>query len=251
MSGHSKWSTIKRKKAKADAQRGRIFTKLIREIVVAAREGGGDIETNPALRTAVQNARDNNMPSDNVEKAIKRGTGELPGVQYEACAFEGYAPGGVAVYVRCLSDNRNRTSAEVRHLFSKYGGHLGEPHSVSYLFETKGQIVVDASEVEEEKIYEIALENGAEDITLEEGTYEIISPPEAFESLHHKVMEEGIECEVAEVSLQPNTTVKLDKKEALSVLKLVNALEDHDDVQNVSANFDISDEVLSEIEDEI
>jgi len=251
VSGHSKWSTIKRKKAKADAQRGRIFTKLIREIVVAAREGGGDIETNPALRTAVQNARDNNMPSDNIDKAIKRGTGELPGVHYEACAFEGYAPGGVAVYVRCLSDNRNRTSAEVRHLFSKYGGHLGEPHSVSYLFESKGQILIEASKVEEEKIYEIALENGAEDITLEEGTYEIISSPEAFESLHSKVMEEGIECEVAEISLHPNTTVKLGKKEALSVLKLFNALEDHDDVQNVSANFDIPDEVLSQIEDEI
>lgn len=251
MSGHSKWSTIKRKKAKADAQRGRIFTKIIREIVVAAREGGGDIETNPALRTAVQNARINNMPNDNIEKAIKRGTGELPGVTYEACAFEGYAPGGVAVFVRCLTDNRNRASAEVRHIFSKYGGHLGEPHSVSYLFESKGQIVIDSSSVEEEKLYEIALENGAEDISGDGSSYEIISPPESFEALRDSIVKEGIECDAAEVGLLPNTTVKLERKEALSVLKLVNALEDLDDVQNVSSNFDIPDEILEEIQDEI
>ena len=164
MSGHSKWSTIKRKKGKADAERGKIFTKLIKEIVVAAREGGGDADTNPRLRTAIQAARDANMPSTNMDKAILRGTGELPGVVYEAATFEGYALGGVAVLVESLTDNRNRTTADVRHIFSKHGGHLGEPGSVAYMFESKGLVVIDQSAAEEDKVYEIALENGAEDI---------------------------------------------------------------------------------------
>ena len=166
------------------------------------------------------------------------------------CTFEGYAPGGVAVFVRCLSDNKNRTSAEVRHLFSKYGGHLGEPHSVSYLFESKGMIVIDGSNADEEQLYEIALENGAEDIDSEEGIYEILSSVEAFESLHRVIVEAGIECQEAGISLIPNNSVKLDRSHALSVLKLINALEDQDDVQSVSANFDIPDEILNEIDKE-
>lgn len=251
MSGHSKWSTIKRKKGKADAQRAKIFTKIIREIVVAAKEGGGDEDSNPALRTAIQNANDNNMPKHNIEKAVKRGTGELPGVTYEACAFEGYAPGGVAVFVTCLSDNKNRTSAEVRHLFTKYGGHLGEPHSVSYLFKKKGVIVIAKSQADEEQIYEIALENGAEDIESDEDVYELIAPVENFETLHKEIVKEGIECREAAISLIPNTTVKLDRNHAVSVLKLINSLEDQDDVQRVSANFDIPDEILNEVEEEI
>jgi len=251
VSGHSKWSTIKRKKGKADDQRAKTFTKIIREIVVAAKEGGGDIDSNPSLRTAIQNAHDNNMPKHNIDKAIKRGIGELPGVTYEACAFEGYAPGGVAVVVKCLSDNKNRTSAEVRHAFTKYGGHLGEPHSVSYLFESKGMIVIDESQTDEEQIYGIALENGVEEIDADEGVYEIISSKEDFEPLHRAIVEAGIECQMAGISLIPNNTVKLDRKHAVSVLKLVGTLEDLDDVQSVSSNFDIPDEIFDEIDKEI
>jgi len=248
VSGHSKWSTIKRKKAKVDAQRGKIFTRLIKEIVVTARDGGGDPNANTRLRTAVQNARDNNMPAANIEKAIKRGTGELPGVNYESCTFEGYAPGGVAILVESLTDNRNRTSAEVRHIFSKYGGHLGEPNSVSWMFEQKGIIVIDGSHADEETVLEISLENGADDVRSEEGVYEVVSSPHAYESLRERFLEEGIKPQLSEIGLYPKSTVKLDREHAASVLKLVNALEDNDDVQQVSANFDIPDDILREIE---
>ncbi len=251
MSGHSKWNTIKRKKAKVDAQRGRIFTKLIREIVVAAREGGSDQEMNPRLRQAIQNARDNNMPVANVDRAIKRGTGELPGVTYEACTFEGYGPGGVAILVESLTDNRNRTSAEIRHLFTRHGGHLGEPNSVAYLFETKGIIVIDGEQADEEKILEIALENGAEDVRVEGGVFEVICSPDAFEDLRRGIEGAGISFQLAEVSRYPKTTVQLDRNHASRVLKLVGNLEDNDDVQRVSANFDIPDDVLREIEEEL
>lgn len=251
MSGHSKWNTIKRKKARVDAQRGKVFTKLIKEIVVAAREGGGDADSNPRLRTAVQSAREANMPAANIERAVKRGTGELPGVTYEACTFEGYAPGGVAVLVESLTDNRNRTTAEVRHLFSKYGGHLGEPNSVSYLFATKGLIVIEEGAASEEKIYEIVLENGAEDIRSEDGQYEIVCSPETFDDLRGKIVGSGIEYQIAEVALYPKTTIALDADLARKVLKLVSYLEDNDDVQRVSANFDIPGEVLAEIEGDL
>ena len=251
MSGHSKWSTIKRKKGKADAERGKIFTKLIKEIVVAAREGGGAPDSNPRLRTAVQAARDANMPVANVDKAIARGTGELPGVVYESATFEGYALGGVAVLVESLTDNRNRTTAEVRHIFSKHGGHLGEPGSVAYMFENKGLVVIDQASAEEEKVYEIALENGAEDIRTESDQFEIVCPPEAFEGIREGIVSAGIEYQVAEVSLHPTTTVGLDSDQAIKVLKLVSALEDNEDVQRVSANFDITDEILGQIEDQI
>lgn len=250
MSGHSKWSTIKRRKAKVDAQKGRIFTKIIREIVVAAREGGGDINSNSRLRVAVQNARDSNMPTANVEKAIKRGTGELPGVTYESCAFEGYAPGGVAILVESLTDNRNRTSAEVRHAFTRFGGHLGEPNSVSWMFDKKGIIVIDESEADEEKILEIALENGAQDVHSEGGVFEVICQPEDFEGLRDKFKGSGVNYQLAEVSLYPKTTVKLDRSKAARVLKLVSTLEENDDVQRVVANFDIPDEILKEVEGE-
>ncbi|UCF05130.1 MAG: YebC/PmpR family DNA-binding transcriptional regulator [bacterium] len=251
MSGHSKWSTIKRKKAKVDAERGKVFTKLIREIVVAAREGGGDADSNPRLRTAIQNARENNMPTANIDRAIKRGTGELPGVNYQSYTFEGYAPGGIAILVESLTDNHKRTSAEVRHLFSKHGGHLGEPNSVLFLFDTKGIVVIDESEAHEEKVFEIALDNGAEDIRSEGGVFEVICKPEDFESLREKFRDAGIAYQLAEVSLYPKTTVKLDRKQAVKVLKLVSALEDNDDVQQVSANFDIPDSVMKEIEGEL
>lgn len=251
MSGHSKWSTIKRRKAKVDAQRGRIFTKLIREIVVAAREGGGDQESNPRLRQAIQNARDNNMPTANVDRAVKRGTGELPGVTYEACTFEGYGPGGVAILVESLTDNRNRTSAEIRHLFTRHGGHLGEPNSVAYLFETKGIIVIDGEQADEEKILEIALENGAEDVRADGGVFEVICAPDAFEDLRRGIESAGIAFQLAEVSRYPKTTVQLDRNRASKVLRLVSNLEDNDDVQRVSANFDIPDDILREIEEEL
>jgi len=251
VSGHSKWNTIKRKKAKVDAQRGKIFTRLIREIVVAAREGGSDQESNPRLRQAIQGAREYNMPTANIDRAVKRGTGELPGVSYESCTFEGYAPGGVAILVESLTDNRNRTSAEIRHLFTRHGGHLGEPNSVSYLFETKGIIVVDGTQANEEKILEIALESGAEDVRAEDDGFEIICAPDAFEDLRGSIEGAGIAVQVAEVSRYPKTTVRLDRDHAGKVLRLVNALEDNDDVQSVSSNFDIPDEVLKEIEGEL
>lgn len=251
MSGHSKWSTIKRKKAKVDAQRGKIFTKLIKEILVAAREGGGDPEANTRLRTAVQNARDNNMPAANIEKAIKRGTGELPGVSYESCTFEGYAPGGVAILVESLTDNRNRISAEIRHIFTKYGGHLGEPNSVAWMFEQKGVIVIDGKHMEEEQVLEIALENGADDVRVEGEVFEVVCSPGSYDSLRDSFIESGIELQLSEVALYPKNTVKLDKEHAASVLKLVSMLEDNDDVQRVSANFDIPDEILGEIESEL
>jgi YebC/PmpR family DNA-binding regulatory protein len=251
LSGHSKWSTIKRKKGKADAERGKVFTKLIKEIVVAARESGGDPDTNPRLRTGVQAARDANMPVSNIDKAIARGTGDLAGVVYESATFEGYALGGVAVLVESLTDNKNRTTAEVRHIFTKHGGHLGEPGSVAYMFESKGMVVIDQAAAEEDKVYEIALENGAEDIKTEDDHFEIICPPESFEAVREAIVSAGIEYQVAEVSLHPTTTVGLESDKAVRVLKLVSSLEDNEDVQRVSANFDISDEILGKIEDQI
>jgi YebC/PmpR family DNA-binding regulatory protein len=251
MSGHSKWSTIKRKKAKVDAQKGKIFTKLIKEIVVAAREGGGDIEANSRLRTAIQNARDSNMPMSNIEKAIKRGTGELPGISYESCTFEGYAPGGVAILVESLTDNRNRISAEVRHIFSKCGGHLGEPNSVSWMFEQKGIIIIDGKQAGEELVLEIALENGADDVRSEGDVFEVLCSPGSYEVLRSTFIERGIAMQLSEIALYPKTTVKLDEEYAARVLKLVGMLEDNDDVQRVSANFDIPDHVLKKIEAEL
>jgi YebC/PmpR family DNA-binding regulatory protein len=251
VSGHSKWATIKRKKAKVDAQRGKIFTKLIREILTSAREGGGDLENNARLRTAVQTARESNMPFENIERAIKRGTGELDGVSYETAIFEGYAPGGIAILVTTLTDNRNRTSSEIRHLFTRHGGHMTEPNSVSYMFEKKGVIVVEGTQASEDRVFEIALENGADDVRSEGGSFEIVCPPDAFEGLRAKLREEKIDCQMAELALYPKTAVKVDRNAAVKVLKLVSSLEDLDDVQNVAGNFDISDEILKSIEGEL
>jgi YebC/PmpR family DNA-binding regulatory protein len=251
VSGHSKWATIKRKKAKVDAQRGKIFTKLIREILTSAREGGGDLENNARLRTAVQSARENNMPYENIERAIKRGTGELDGVSYETATFEGYAPGGIAILVTTLTDNRNRTSSEIRHLFTRHGGHMTEPNSVSYMFEKKGVIVVDAAQASEDRLLEIALENGADDVRSEGGSFEIVCPPDAFEALRAKLQETKIAYQMAELALYPKTAVKVDRDAAVKVLKLVSSLEDLDDVQNVAGNFDISDDILKSIEGEL
>ena len=245
MSGHSKWSTIKRKKGAADAKRGRAFTRLIKEITVAARQGGGDPEANPRLRTAIANAKTQNMPSDNIEKAIQRGTGELPGVTYEEVAYEGYGPGGVAILVSCLTDNRNRTVADLRHLFSKHGGNLGAANSVAWMFDRKGQIVVDAAEVDEEALILEAAEAGAEDVLSEAGELKVIASFLEFQPVQQRLAERGIPVKSAELVMLPKSTVAVEDKEAERLFKLLEALEDHDDVQSIAANFDVSEEALA------
>ncbi len=245
MSGHSKWSTIKRKKAGVDAKRGRIFTRLIKEVTVAARAGGGDVEANPRLRTAVANAKIENMPAENIEKAIQRGTGELPGVTYDEVAYEGYGPGGVAILVNALTDNKNRTVAELRHIFSKHGGNLGAANSVAWMFDRKGQIVVDAAEVDEDTLLLEAADAGAEDVVQEEDELKVITSSSGFHPVQGRLRERGIEVKSAELVMLPRSTVAVEEKEAERLLKLLEALEDHDDVQNIAANFDIDEAVLS------
>jgi YebC/PmpR family DNA-binding regulatory protein len=247
MSGHSKWSTIKRKKAAEDAKRGRIFTKLIKEIMVAAREGGGDIDSNPRLRTAVDSAKASNMPADNINRAIKKGTGELPGTTYEHTTYEGYGPGGVAIYVEVLTDNKNRTVADIRHIFARYGGNLGAGGCVAWMFHQKGQIYIDASRYAEDTILDIALEAGAEDISSEEGQHTITTSMGEFEQVKSAIVERNIELEGAEIAMIPNTHVKVEGKDAEKLLKLIEALEDHDDVQNVASNFDMDETLLESL----
>ncbi len=247
MSGHSKWSTIKHKKGAADAKRGRLFTKLIKEITVAARQGGGDQDSNPRLRTAIATAKTNNMPADNVTRAIKRGTGELEGVSYEEIAFEGYGPGGVAVMVNTVTDNRNRCVSDVRHAFSKYNGNLGEQGCVSWMFERKGVFTFSKEDVTEEQLMEVALDAGAEDITDEENLWQVITSPEDFDAVHKAIDDAGFKPFEAEVSMLPQSTVKLTGKDAQTMLKLMDALEDIDDVQNTYANFDISEEEMEKL----
>lgn len=246
MSGHSKWSSIKHKKAAADAKRGKAFTKVIREITVSARQGGGDAEANPRLRTAIQAAKAVNMPQENIQRAIQKGTGELEGATYEEIVYEGYGPGGVAILFTVLTDNKNRTVAEIRHLFSRYGGNLGETGCVAWMFNKKGLIVVDKDQKEEEELMLLALEAGAEDIKLEDDVYEIVTASEDLERVKQALEEQEIEMNVAEISMIPQATVKLEGKQAQQTLKLMEALEDHDDVQHVYANFDIPEEVMSE-----
>ncbi|MGI6457030.1 MAG: YebC/PmpR family DNA-binding transcriptional regulator [bacterium] len=246
MSGHSKWSTIKHKKAKVDAQRGRIFTKLIKEITVAARMGGGDLSANPRLRTAVDAARGANMPKDNIEKAIKKGTGELPGVTYEETSYEGYGPGGVAVFVEIMTDNKNRTTPEIRHLFSKYGGNLGESGCVSWMFERRGQIIIEDENMTEDQIMEAAIEAGAMDVEYSDGVAEVITTMEDLEAVRSALEEKGFRIESANLTRIPQNTVALEGKSAQSMLKLMEVLEDHDDVQNVYANFDIPEEIMEQ-----
>jgi YebC/PmpR family DNA-binding regulatory protein len=249
MSGHSKWSQIKHKKAAVDAKRGKIFTKLIREITVAAKSGGGNPEMNPRLRVAIAAAKDANMPKENIEKAIKKGTGELEGVNYEEITYEGYGPGGVAVLVEVLTDNRNRTASDIRYIFNKYNGKLGESGCVSYLFDKKGFILIKKSNVDEDKLFDIALEAGAEDITeSDDGEFfEIYTDIPDFENVKNVLEKNNIKFEEANLTMIPQTTVKLTEKDAESMLKLMNALEDSDDVQKVYSNFDIDDSLMEKL----
>jgi YebC/PmpR family DNA-binding regulatory protein len=247
MSGHSKWSTIKHKKAAQDAKRGAMFTKVIKELTVAARMGGGDVDMNPRLRTAVLKAKAVNMPQDTMQRAIMKGTGELPGVNYEEITYEGYGPGGVAIIVTVLTDNRNRTVAEIRKIFSKNGGNLGESGCVAWMFQKKGLIVVDKDKVDEDELFTIALEAGAEDVRPADAMYEVITSIEDFEAVKQGIATKGIEPSSSEVSLLPQTTVRLEGSQARQLLKLMDELEEHDDVQNVYANFDIPDEVMAEV----
>jgi YebC/PmpR family DNA-binding regulatory protein len=245
MSGHSKWHTIKHKKGALDAKRGKVFTKLIKEITVAARTGGGDLAANARLRKAVSDAKGSNMPNDTIDRAIKRGTGELEGVSYEEITYEGYGPGGVAVMVESVTDNRNRTVAEVRHIFSKNGGNMGASGSVSYLFDKKGYIIVDKSSKSEDELFEIVTDAGAEDLRDDEDNFEIITAPETFDAVLSAVKGAGVEPQLAEIEMVPQTYVKLEGNEARQMLKLMETLEDHDDVQKVSANFDISEDEMT------
>ena len=242
MSGHSKWSTIKHKKAAADAKRGKIFTKLIKELTVAAKLGGGDIDGNPRLRTAVAAAKAANMPADNMKRAIQKGTGELPGVTYEEVSYEGYGPGGVAIIIDTLTDNRMRTTPEIRHIFSKHGGNMGEPNSVAWMFERRGRLVVSAEAATEEKLMEVALEAGAEDLEQAEGEFEILTPADALHSVQNALEAASIVSTEAGIVMNPTTTVKLDEKKAAQCLKLLDILEDQDDSQNVWANLEIDDD---------
>lgn len=244
MSGHSKWHSIKHKKAAVDAKRGKMFTRHIREITYAAKVGGGDPDANAALRHAVDAAKAVNMPADNIKKAIQRGTGELEGVSYESLTYEGYGPGGVAVLVECLTDNKNRTVAEVRHVFSKYNGNLGEKGCVGWMFNKKGMIIVAADAVEEDELMELALENGAEDMKTDEGNFEITTSVEDYDQVLQAVKGKEIPTESAEIAMLPSTYVKLQGKQAEQMLKLTEKLEDLDDVQNVWSNFDISEEEI-------
>jgi YebC/PmpR family DNA-binding regulatory protein len=245
MSGHNKWSTIKHKKGKADAKRGKLFTKLIREITTSAREGGGDPDGNPRLRTAVLAARAANMPADNISKAIQRGTGELPGVSYDEVVYEGYGPGGVAVMLQVLTDNRNRTTAEIRHLFGKFGGNLGENGCVSFLFKKQGYLIVPKSAGSEESVMEAALEAGAEDFSAEDpDLFEIYTAPDELHKVKVALEGRGLGIEQAKVEMIPTTQVRLEDKRADQMIRLMDAFEDHDDVQNVWANFDIDERIL-------
>ncbi len=247
MSGHSKWSTIKHKKGKLDAARGRAFSKLIREITTAARIGGGDINANPRLRTAVESARAINMPADNIERAIKKGTGELPGVAYEEVIYEGYGPGGVALMVRALTDNKNRSTSEIRHVFDKYGGNMGSTGCVAWQFKPQGLIVVSKDKVAEDRIIELALEAGADDVQTEASAYSILTPVESLEQVKKALKDAGIAWETAELTRIAANTVRVNEPEASKVLKLIEMLEELEEVQQVYANFDIPDEVLERI----
>ncbi|MFH1644846.1 MAG: YebC/PmpR family DNA-binding transcriptional regulator [Candidatus Omnitrophota bacterium] len=246
MSGHSKWSSIKHKKGAADAKRGKIFSKIAKEITVAAKTGGGDVITNARLRMIVNKAKSVNMPSDNIDRAIKKGTGELPGVTYEELCYEGYGPSGVAVIVEALTDNKNRAAAEIRNIFSKKGGNMAGSGSVSWIFTKKGFIMVKAGTVDEDKIMTVALDAGADDMKQEDDMYEVTTSVSDFEKVKDSIDKAGIEIESAEITMIPSSTVKLDGNDAKKVLSLIETLEDHEDVQGVYANFDIPEEFLEE-----
>lgn len=247
MSGHSKWAGIKHKKALVDAKKGQLYTKLIKEITVAAREGGGNPETNSRLRTIVNKAREANMPSDNIKMAIKRGTGELPGVIYETVMYEAYGPQGVAIMVQALTDNKNRTTAEIRNIMSKKGGNLAGSGSVSWMFNNKGYILVDKNEAAEEEVFGAVLDAGAEDMKSDAKNYEITTPAQSFENVKSALQAKGIKWQTAELTMVPSSTIKLTGNDAKQILALVEALEEHEDVQEVYANFDIPDEILEQL----
>ncbi len=249
MSGHNKWSTIKHKKGAADAKRGKLFSRLIKELTVAAREGGGDPGGNPRLRTALLTAKGANMPKDNIDRAIKRGTGEIDGVSYEEIYYEGYAPGGAAVLVEVLTDNKNRAASEVRHSFNKYGGNLGEPGSVAWMFGKKGSIVFENGTISEEQAMEIALEAGAEDIIADGDTVEIHTAVSDFETVKEAFEKSGHEYSTAEITYVPSSSLELEGKTLSSAMKLLDALDDLDDVQKVWSNLDFSDESAAELEE--
>ena len=246
MSGHSKWNSIKHKKAATDAKRGKMFSKVIKEITVAARLGGGDVNSNPRLRTAVLNAKNANMPSDNIERAIKKGTGDIPGMQIDEQLYEGYAQGGVAVMVEVLTDNKNRTAAEIRNIFSKNGGNLAGSGSVAWMFQRKGLIIIENSQVNEDQVFSVATDHGAEDFSVEDDNIEIQTGPTLLESVKVALEKEQIKIVSASLTHLPQNEIKVEGSTAKQVLNLVNALEDHDDVQNVYANFDIPDELIAD-----
>ncbi|MBW2245778.1 MAG: YebC/PmpR family DNA-binding transcriptional regulator [Deltaproteobacteria bacterium] len=245
MSGHSKWSSIKHKKGATDAKRGKIFTKLIKEITVAARFGGGDPAANPRLRTAIQAAKSENMPKDNIERAIKKGTGELEGVNYEESIYEGYGPGGAAIFIESLTDNKNRAVADIRHILNKAGGNLGSNGCVAWIFEKKGYIVVENDAVDEDTLMEVAIDAGAEDVIEDDSNYEIITEPKDFEAVKAAIEEQSLPYIAAEITMLPQSTVNLQGNEAEQMVKLMETLEDCDDVQKVYTNADIPEELVS------
>jgi len=251
MSGHSKWSSIKHKKAKVDAERGKAFTKVIKELTIAARMGGGDPDSNPRLRTAIAAAKAVNMPSDNIERAIKKGTGELPGVTYEETTYEAYGPGGAALLIEITTDNKNRTVSEIRHILSRNGGNMAESGSVAWMFHKKGQILVDKGAAEEDELLAAVLEAGAEDMRTDEESYEIVTQPADFERVKKAVEDLGIKPSFAEVTMVPQTMVVIKGKDAQQLLKLMEALEDHDDVRKVYSNFNIPQEELEAMAEEM
>jgi YebC/PmpR family DNA-binding regulatory protein len=244
MSGHSKWHTIKHKKGAADAKRGKVFTRIIKELTVAARSGGGDPDMNPRLRTIIADAKAANMPAENIKRAIRRGTGEEPGMTYEEVTYEGYGPGGAALIVEVMTDNRNRTVGELRHMLSKHGGNLGETNSVAWMFEKKGYVVVAKEKADEEQLMAVALEAGADDLRDDGDSWEVLSAPDAYPSVLEAVKGLGVEPDAAEITMLPQNYVKLEGKEANQMVKLMTALDDHDDVNKVYSNFDIEEKEI-------
>ncbi|HWT44810.1 MAG TPA: YebC/PmpR family DNA-binding transcriptional regulator [Vicinamibacterales bacterium] len=244
MSGHSKWHTIKHKKGAADAKRGKIFTRIIKELTVAARNGGGDPNSNPRLRTVIAEAKSVNMPADNIKRAVQRGTGELPGVSYEEITYEAYGPGGVAIMIEVLTDNKNRTVGEMRHALSKYGGNLGEANSVAWMFEKKGYIVVEKSKAEEDKLMTAAIDAGADDMRDDDDNWEVVTPPDAYEAVLEAVKALGIEPAVSEIALLPQNYIKLEGKSAQQMVKLMDVLEEHEDTKKVWTNADIEEKEI-------
>lgn len=247
MSGHNKWASIKHKKAAADSKRGKIFTKIIREITVAAKTGGGDPGTNPRLRTAIQTAKGENMPADNIERAIKKGTGEIEGIVYEEMLYEGYGPQGVAVLVQCLTDNKNRASSEIRNIFTKTNGNMGGAGSVAWMFDKKGIVIIDGKNASEDALMELVLSAGAEDMTQTDGKFEITCAPHDFEAVKTALEKAKIPTESAQIAMIPKNWVPVSAESARAVMKLIEALEEYDDVQNVYVNSDIPEEVMKEL----